>query len=113
MYPHHIDEMVEQLVLDGVIPPSSRSNATVSISKPWQDKFAFVWCNSDIEGIVADILKRNAKFRKIPRKQRGGAFQKQVLEEAARRHDANEGINWDILRYHTHEALKNLLTKYE
>jgi len=88
MYEHHIIDMIEVLTENGVIADSEKTKerAKEALDRYWTDRIAIVWHFSDIidraEEIGEDITENQAL---------------NVLEWLLQEHDANDGINWDVI----------------
>lgn len=76
-----VDEMVQQLVRDGLLKPKHRTKAVASLQKCWQDRIALVWDVEDVLGV----------------KQVSRADARKALANIEHDHDASYGVNWDTL----------------
>ena len=88
MHEHHIEDMIEALTENGVIEDSkeAKEQAKEVLDCYWTDRIAVVWHVCDIvdraEEIGEDITENQAL---------------NVLEWLLQEHDANDGINWDVI----------------
>jgi len=97
MYNHHIDDMVDAITesIDNNIDAISngfinkkvlRKTVRKALQDYWDDKIALVWNTKD----VIDVAIKNGRL--INEEQA-----KEVLGSVLDNHDANVGVNWDVL----------------
>lgn len=93
MYDHHIQDMANQLVCDGLIAEEKKWEAIASLSKHWQDKIALVWCAEDVTH-TAEEMGRDLSEDQV----------REVLDNLLHYHDAEYGVCWENIRYQIREV---------
>jgi len=86
MFQFHIEDMVEELIKDGVCSEDQRDQATKSIQKHWNETIAINWNVED----VLSCAKEN--YIDITNEQA-----LEVLQSVFENHDASVGVNWDVI----------------
>jgi hypothetical protein len=89
MYEYHIQDMVQGLINDKVIPETSRDLAKKALDKVWADKIAIVWGTEDVIGLAKEQKKVITEEQA-----------RQVLDAALQDHDCEYGITWETLNSH-------------
>ena len=83
MYDYLIKEQVAKLVGAGLLTKKQKKKAfNVLRRECWTDKIAIIWTIGDVQTIAPEITDEEAR---------------NVLADASHGHDANIGINWDVL----------------
>lgn len=95
MYEHHIQNMASSLVEAGLA--TDQKQVELVLSRYWEDKVAVVWTNDDVHSVQNDFDEME---------QTSSLSEEQaisVLQKALDKHDANEGITWESLRFWSEE----------
>jgi hypothetical protein len=79
---HKIEATAQALVDAGVIPQDRLDGAISTIQSYWSNSMAVVWDIEDVRLLDASLSDQQCR---------------EVLAVAARTHDANIGINWEVL----------------
>ncbi len=95
MYKHHIQEMASSLVKAGLT--TDQKQVELVLSQYWADKVAVVWSTDDVHSIQDDFDEDNLTSS-LSEKQA-----QSVLQKALEKHDAEQGITWESLRYWSEE----------
>lgn len=86
MYNHNFTNMVESLVLSGIVSPENSKKAIEKLKEYWKDKIALVWSTEYVinraKEIGVTISEDDAK---------------NVLQQVLDNHDRNYGVTWEIL----------------
>jgi hypothetical protein len=83
MYGHNIIAMVDRLVDSGLVRYQDKQKAIDTIGPYWVDRVAFVWSVCDIQGCDNTLTREQAR---------------EVLELLHDKHDAEIGVNWEVIR---------------
>ena len=89
--------MVDTLVAKKLLAASDRAKAVKALQECWQDKIAVVWAVDDVKEAASHDGAEEDPSDDVCR---------QVLAEALANHDANNGITWEILKYHAEQIQK-------
>lgn len=89
MNQNYIEDMVRQLIEDGVIKAEQANDATSSLDTCWRDKAVSVWTVPD----VIDYAKKNGWTLNDKQAM-------EILYETHIRFDAAVGINWEVIGTH-------------
>ena len=107
MYKHHIEDMVKLIGIelgitgkDGVqhSPEAASDMGKIrkALDKYWDEQIAIIWTHDDVISCAHDNGKAISKRRAL-----------EVLDQILDDHDANEGINWDVIYYALPNDLKS------
>lgn len=96
MYDHHIKDMASSLVEAGLATDGQQ--VELVLSRYWADKVAIVWTTEDVHAVQDDFDEDN-ETSSLSNEQA-----QSVLQRAFDKHDANEGITWESLRYWSEEV---------
>jgi len=93
MYSHQLEKMAELVAAKLTAKPLKTKKAInkavlALLQDYWKDKIAITWDVRDVHSIYAGLTDEQAM---------------EVLREANRNHDAEQGVNWDTLRYEATE----------
>jgi hypothetical protein len=93
MHDHHIRESVRLLLKNKLITSQQADDAYRVLKSQWDKEIAIVWNFDDVRQVAADhsICSPKRVTNRIARS---------VLDSVLDKHDANVGINWDVLAYH-------------
>jgi len=84
-------------VKEGIIQESNLDKAVKILQeKYWNDKIADIWDTCDVIDLAEQHDIEISEKEAI-----------QILQKAHRRFDANEGLNWDILKVHIDDFVEN------
>lgn len=92
---HHIQDMATSLVEAGLA--TDQKQVELVLQKYWEDKVAVVWTSVDVHAVQDDFDEDN-ETSSLSNEQA-----QSVLQRAFDKHDANEGITWESLRYWSEE----------
>ena len=92
---HHIQDMAISLVEAGLA--TDQKQVELVLQKYWEDKVAVVWTSVDVHAVQDDFDEDN-ETSSLSNEQA-----QSVLQRAFDKHDANEGITWESLRYWSEE----------
>ena len=92
---HHIQDMARGLVEAGLA--TDQKQVELVLQKYWEDKVAVVWTSVDVHAVQDDFDEDN-ETSSLSNEQA-----QSVLQRAFDKHDANEGITWESLRYWSEE----------
>ena len=92
---HHIQDMARGL-LEAELATDQKQVELV-LQKYWEDKVAVVWTSVDVHAVQDDFDEDN-ETSSLRNEQA-----QSVLQRAFDKHDANEGITWESLRYWSEE----------
>ena len=95
MNQEHIEDMARGLVEAGLA--TDQKQVELVLQKYWEDKVAVVWTSVDVHAVQDDFDEDN-ETSSLSNEQA-----QSVLQRAFDKHDANEGITWESLRYWSEE----------
>ena len=95
MHEHHIKDMASSLVEAGLVTDGEQ--VELVLSQYWADKVAVVWTTEDVHS-VQDDFDDDKETSSLTEEQA-----QIILQKAFDKHDANEGITWEDLRYWSEE----------
>lgn len=95
---HHIQEMASSLVEAGLATDGQQ--VELVLAQYWADKVAIVWTTDDVHAAQDDFDEDN-ETSSLSEEQA-----QTILQKAFDKHDANEGITWESLRYYSEELTK-------
>jgi hypothetical protein len=87
MYDTHIQDMTNKITKALNLTENQAATVQKSIKEYWEDRIALTWTTEDVIETAKDmdITLTNNQAREI-------------LEETLRGHDADIGVNWEVLR---------------
>ncbi len=88
---YHIQDMASSLVEEGLA--TDQKLVELVLARYWEDKVAVVWTNDDVHSIQDDF-DEDVGSSSLSEEQA-----QSVLQKAFDKHDANEGITWESLRF--------------
>ena len=95
MYDHHIKCMAASLVEAGLA--TNGEQVELVLSRYWADKVAVVWTTEDVHS-VQDNFDEDEQTFSLSEEQA-----QSILQKAFEKHDAEQGITWEDLRYWSEE----------
>ncbi len=95
MYEHHIKDMAASLVEAGLATDGEQ--VELVLAAYWADKVVVVWTTEDVHAAQEDF-DENEQISSLSEEQA-----QSILQKAFEKHDANEGITWESLRYWSEE----------
>ncbi len=100
MYKHHIEAMAQGLVEAGLA--TDQNQVQLVLARYWEDKVAVVWTTDDVHSIQNDF-DEDEQISSLTEEQAIN-----VLQRAFDKHDANEGITWESLRFWSEELTEEI-----
>ena len=95
MYEHHIENMASSLVEAGLATDCQQ--VELALAQYWADKVAVVWTNDDVHSIQDDF-DDDEQTSSLTEEQTIN-----VLQKAFDKHDPEQGITWESLRFWSEE----------
>ena len=95
MYEHHIKDMATSLVEAGLA--INCQQVELVLAAYWADKVAVVWTTEDVHAVQEDF-DEDKKTSSLSEEQA-----QNILQKAFDKHDAEQGITWESLRYYSEE----------
>ena len=92
---HHLQNMASSLEEEGLATDQNRVEQ--ALARYWEDKVAVVWTTEDVHSIQNDF-DENEQTSSLSEEQA-----QSVLQKAFDKHDANEGITSESLRFWSEE----------
>ena len=100
---HHIQDMASSLVEEGLA--TDQKQVELVLARYWKDKVAVVWTTDDVHSIQ-DNFDEDEQTSSLTEEQAIS-----VLQKAFDKHDANEGITWEKLRFWNEELAEEKAEK--
>ena len=88
MHNHHITDMVNALVKQGLVPGTSLKDVEEALKSVWEDKIAIVWSTED----VIDYAAMGQNPKTVTEEQA-----RKILASMLHHHDCTIGITWDTI----------------
>lgn len=86
MHEHHLRDQVAALIKAKVIKATDEEKALKALGTCWVDNIAVVWSVDDVKDRAREAHKRMSK-----------EHARSILQHMLHHHDANDGINWDVI----------------
>ena len=87
MYDHHIDDMVKELFVGGVITELQKDDAKKALQRSWEGKIACTWTRADVYSM--------AEMEKVIIDEEAAD---EILQDVLNGFNAEYGINWESFR---------------
>jgi len=92
---HHIQNMASSLIEAELA--TDQNQVEQALAQYWADKVAVVWTTDDVHSLQDDF-DDDEQTSSLTEEQA-----QNVLQKALDKHDANDGITWESLRYWSEE----------